>query len=570
LPSLRNSASSLRYCGFLVVAMALGGCWSDTNLTSQTFPHGLSSFSVTVQDLSGELGSFPLSTVEFRITAQALDEDGNPFPFNGPTFVYVTPGNIMQTQYNQALTPADDPVLTFVNGQATGDFWALHVYGDTDIWVENRTVNDAGPGGYATGVADLEYGYPLLAELQVTSDNTVDPLENDYVILDETKTRCFAPDGGGGSPPVPMVEDGGYCPPAQQYNMDLLVTAVQSDGFYVMDLNSYHMDLDAGYMVPNPGYDPSTLAYDLPGSWAYLFVYNYSAPELFLGNRLVTLSGIISEFDADTQLDYPAWTVNSDPVFANPQPQDIPPPVPIDPNWCSIGGAPAINSDIYLCGPSTADEHFESLESGLVIARNVTMPSRWLDCNLTGTGDVPYQPTTGCLPTTNSTFCGPNETLAQCPAGQDCIASECSVQCQSAADCNAQDQEACIDGHCQNACLCRAYCDSILDCTEESEYNSYGQYDAYIPGQQNPDGTTHTPWKISFQTRNGAPGLDPQNSPGMVLDIVGMLNQVRASDPMWEVIPRLESDICCHQDANLCNLDAGVTVPICPQPSSSQ
>jgi hypothetical protein len=57
----------------------------------------------------------------------------------------------------------------------------------------------------------------------------------------------------------------------------------------------------------------------------------------------------------------------------------------------------------------------------------------------------------------------------------------------------------------------------------------------------------------------------------MVLDIVGMLNQVRAADPMWEVIPRVESDICCHLGtgpAGACSYDGGV--PVCPQPSSSQ
>jgi hypothetical protein len=556
----------------LVVAAALTGCWGTTNLTSQTFPHGLSSFQVSVKDLTGELGNFPIGTVQVQVTAQALDEDGNPFDFNGQAFVYVTPGNIMENQYDEATSPAQDPTLTFVNGQAQGTVYALHVYGDTDFWVEFRCTKDAGTGCFATGVADLEYGYPLLAELQVTADNTLDPLENNYVTLDETKTRCFAPDGGGvGSPPEAIVPDAGYCPPEQQYNMDLLVTAVQSDGFYAMDLNSYHMDPDAGYMVPNPGYDPGTGNYDLPGSWAYLFVYNYDAPELFMGNRLVTLSGIIGEFDGDTQLDYPAWTVNTNPQYANPQPQDIPPPVAIDPNWCSDGTPYSIYSDIYLCAPGTNNLQLESLESGLVIAQNVTMPSRWLNCDVTGTGDVPYQPATGCLPNTNSQFCGTDETLSQCPAGQDCVASECSVRCTSVADCNAEDQEACIDGHCQNACLCRAYCDSILDCTEESEYNSYGQYDGFIPGQQNPDGTTHTPWKLSFQTRNGAPGLLPQSSPGMVLDIVGMLNQVRAADPMWEVIPRVESDICCHLGtgpAGACSYDGGV--PVCPQPSSSQ
>ncbi len=585
MPSLRNRAS--RRCAsslaagsrlaLLIGVLALGGCWGTTNLTSKTFTHGLSSFQVSVQDLSGKLGTFTLSTVEIQVTVQALDEDGNPFDFNGIAYVYVTPGSVMENQYDVAPSPAQDPTLTFVDGKAQGDIYALDVYGDTQIWVEYRCVNvDGGPGCYSTGVADLLYGYPLLAELQVTADNTLDPLENDYVTIDETKGRCITPDGGEFSPPVNAVIDGGGCEaPNQLYYMDLLVTAVQSDGFYAMDLNSYHMDEDAGYMVPNPGFDPATQAYDLPGSWAYIFVYNYDAPELFLGNRLITLSGIIGEFDADTQLDYPAWTVNDNPQYANPQPQDVPPPVPIDPSWCSDGTPYSIYSDIYLCAPGTNNLQFESLESGLVIARNVTMPTRWLNCDLTGTGKVPYQPDTGCMPNTNSTFCGPDEQLATCPAGQDCIASECVARCTSAADCNAEDQEACIDGHCQNACLCRAYCDSILDCTEESEYNSYGQYDGYIPGQQNPDGTMHTPWKISFETRTGAPGLVPTASPGMVLDIVGMLNQVRASDPMWEVIPRLESDICCHPGTGpatglgACTEDGG-TVPVCPQPSSSQ
>ena len=469
MSSLPNRLASLRHCSALAFALALGGCWGYTNLTTNvTFPHGLSSFVVTVQDESGQLGGFPLGAVEIQVTAQALDEKGNDFPFNGSAYVYVTPGNIMQNQYDVAQTPDQDPVLTFVKGTATANIYALHVYGDTAVWVEYRALEDAGPGGYATGVSnpDLLYGYPLLAELQVTADNTLDPLENNYVILDETKGRCTTPDGGEVTPPVPADTVNGICePPNQLYYMDLIVTAVQSDGFYAMDLNSYHMDPDAGYMVPNLGFDPNTGNYDLPGSWAYIFVYNYDAPELFLGNRLTTLSGTIGEFVADTQLDYPAWTVNSNPQFANPQPQDVPPPVPIDPNWCSDGTPYSIYSDIYLCAPGTNNLQLESLESGLVIARNVTMPNRWLNCDLTGTGKVPYQPDTGCLPNTNSQFCGPDEQESQCPVGQDCVASECAVRCTSTAQCNAQDQEACIDGHCQNACLCRAYCDSILNCT---------------------------------------------------------------------------------------------------------
>ncbi|HUB09044.1 MAG TPA: hypothetical protein VMB50_18690, partial [Myxococcales bacterium] len=190
----------------------------------------------------------------------------------------------------------------------------------------------------------------------------------------------------------------------------------------------------------------------------------------------------------------------------------------------------------------------------------------------TGTGEIPYRTSTGCMPDTNSAFCGePGAAIKECPSGQDCVANECAARCSTKADCvnNVTEEEDCIDGHCQNACLCLEYCNSELNCSELSGYNSYGQYNGWIPGEQYSDGGSHTPWKIGFVTRNGAPELSPQTMPGMVVDIAGMMNQVRAADPMWEIDPRIQADVCCHAGSPFCGPDAGNAVPVCPQPASA-
>ncbi len=539
------------------VAAALGfvfaaGCDAHTPLQN-----GLNSFQVTAEDLSGMVGQFPTDPVEISVTAKAVDELGNfDNSFNGKAYVYVTPGQVMAGN-TVATSPDQEPQIQFTNGKASGTLWAQHPFGDTVVWVESRPVGgaDAGAalGNYATGVSDppIHYGYPLLSDLQITSDNTKSPLMGNYVNVDQSKTRCIAPQSDGG------------CDPSQVYSMDLIVTAVQSDGFYVMDRNSY--DPTSG--KPMPGFDPDTFKDDLPGSWAYLFVYNYDAPDLFVGDRLVALSGNLGEFVGDTQMDFPAWTKNPDPQYADPHPQDVPPPVAIDPAWCAIGTPGDHLADQYLCAPGTDNLQLESLESGLVVAHDVTLPSRFLNCDLTGTGKVPYRKASGCLPQTSGSFCGEiGAAIAHCPEGSDCVANECARRCESSSDCSALDQEACIDGHCQNACLCREYCDSLLGCTEQSEFAGYGQYAASFPGQNLSNGGQHPPWKLSFETRSGVPGLVPQAKPGMVVDVVGMLVQVRASDPMWEIAPRVASDVCCHGDSPGCDATAGVA--ICPQPTA--
>ncbi len=570
--------TDLRQFGVLA-ALVVAGCDTRASL-----PNDLSSFAVQAEDRSGQAGNFPLAQVKIHVAATALDQLGNPLRgYYGHPYVYVTPGQVMKGEFAIASSPEDEPQLSFDAGFAEGDIYAEHVFGQTAVWVEDReTLLDGGApdgGYYATGVSDpdLEYGYPLLADLQITPDNTEDPLENNYVVLDQSKTRCIAPPPAARGAPLPdgaILPDGG-CAPEYQYQMDLIVTAVQSDGFYAADRNSYY--LDGGVLVPKPGWDPGTGAYDLPGSWAYIFVYNYDAPDLFIGNRLVALSGTLGEFVGDTQLDYPAWTMNPDPQFVDPHPQDAPPPVPVNPQWCLNGGPGDHLADQYLCAPSTSNLQFESLESALITAQSVTMPSRWLNCDVTGTGNVPYRKAAGCLPSTSSSFCGePGAAIAHCPDGTDCVANECATRCVTTADCNpggataltVDEQQECIDGHCLNACLCREYCDSMIDCSEQSEYTSYGQYDGWIPGVPEDGGYGH-PWKLSLMTRSGAPSLSPTESAGMVLDVTGMLVQVRASDPMWEVVPRVDTDICCHQGSPGCpGPDGGVAVPICPQPTA--
>jgi hypothetical protein len=65
----------------------------------------------------------------------------------------------------------------------------------------------------------------------------------------------------------------------------MIVTAVRIDGFYVTDIDDTEFN--------------------------HLFVFNFSRPEdLFAGDKLVTVSGPISEFNGLTELNFPLWEVD--------------------------------------------------------------------------------------------------------------------------------------------------------------------------------------------------------------------------------------------------------------------
>ncbi len=540
-----------------IAGVSLCAALACTTSTTPFFPNGLSSFQVVATDKSNAIWTFPHSAVEVHLDATALDNSGNlATGYNGFAEVFVTPGLILTQfgpsgQFSSTSDGGDNPTIQFQNGRASIDAWAIKVFGDAVFIVQDVSGGDAGSGNnlQASGASNpLHYAYPLIQDTQITSVNIYSPLNGSYVVFDEHKPRCLAPPA-----------DGGACDPTQLYYMDMMVSSVGDNYFTVLDLNAYKPD--SGYPGAPNGFDPNTGLNDLPGTWATMFVYTYQAPTLFVGDRLSQLQGTMQEFAGDTQLNFPTYILSADSRNSAARPQDLPPPMPINPDWCiprDIGGLPA---DATLCETSITDIKLESLESGLVSLRNATMPSRFLDCNLNGTGKINYRTASGCMPQTGGNFCYDGGGGAACLAGEDCIADECLVQCATDADCILSDSEACIDGHCQNPCMCRQYCDSVLTCTEKFQYDTYGQYNVLFPGS---DGGL---WKFGTITKTGVPSFNPFTSPGMVVDYSnGILEQVDAADPSWLIVPRDPADLCCHADSPGCNGDAGLA--ICPKPSS--
>jgi hypothetical protein len=325
-----------------------------------------------------------------------------------------------------------------------------------------------------------------------------------------------------------QISVGGSCGPSS-----LIVTAVGSDFFIVADLSAYNPDSG----LPNPGYDSRTGENDLPGSWGSLYVYTYEAPPYFLGARLGSITGTLQAFAGGEQLNFPAVS-----GVEEPQPQLLPNPVPIDPSWCIPRALADLPSDGLLCDDSVDDLTLPSLESSLIKIPTATLPSRWLDCNFENNGDIDYRTSAGCMPSTMGQFCQIDGGTA-CGSGEDCIANECVAQCQSTADCNLGDDEQCVDGHCQNACLCRQYCDSLPGCSELYEFNTYGQYVVTFPGS---DGGA---WKFGALTRQGNPNFDPSTVPGMnVRFLNGFLTRVEDFDPQWLIVTRIATDLCCVTD----------------------
>lgn len=530
----------------------LAGLCGCTDTTPQTA--GLASFQVTATDISNAIDTFPTGAVGVSLSITAIDKQGNvDTSYNGFAQIYCTPGTILTqlgTDGNfspaaaESISDPSDPTIQFQNGRAQTTAWAVKVFGETNYWVQDVSGSDAGVGDYrlATGVSNpIRYGYPRIQDTQITADNIQSPLNGSYVYFDESQPRCLQPPG-----------DGGLCDPSQIYFMDMIVSSVGSDHFTVTDVNAY--DLDSG--VPSPGLDPNNGVYDLPGSWATMYVYTFSEPTLFVGQRLNQLSGTLQEFAGDTQLNFPSYTLNPSSRYALPQPQDVPPPTRIQPDWCMPRDANDQTSDYQLCETSVTDLHFESLESALVSLSDATMPSRWLSCDLSGNGQIPYRVATGCMPLTGGIFC--NGDGGTCQEGLACVANECVSPCATDKDCVAQDSEACVDGYCMNACLCRQYCDSIPGCSELYTYNAYGQYNVQFPGS---DGGI---WKFNAVSKTGVPSFNPFTSPGMVVDFTsGVLEQIDAADPMWLIAPSTPNDMCCHSGSPGCTGDAGI--PVCPK-----
>ncbi|XXF75823.1 hypothetical protein P2318_22545 [Myxococcaceae bacterium GXIMD 01537] len=370
--------------------------------------------------------------VSFDIGIRALTGANQPLDsFSGPVSFRVVPGDL-SGDYSTRWTQLTD-------GAGSGKVIVSHLYGEARVWVEDLppTVNyvdggvaDAGPlpvepaqRTSSTGLSRIIYfEEPTLANVQrpeSADNNRNSPFAGQFLTIGR------APESGSpllqncpNLPPLPGGRpysfqdptatsniDGGVPDPNHGQMMTLVVTGIDPSGFFVADLTACKAREQWGSSTKGTA-EPEGL---LPGSYASLYVYNYSYPEdLYAGDLLWTLSGSATDFTGTTQLSFPAWTVREH-VRELPQSQwnkylDQAKPTELTMRTCGLGSqADGVDP---LCGYDYGNQKMESLESGLVRMRNVLFPSIIKSCDFNGDNTVPFF----CPKSGGWGACGDNET----------------------------------------------------------------------------------------------------------------------------------------------------------------
>ena len=137
----------------------------------------------------------------------------------------------------------------------------------------------------------------------------------------------------------------------------------------------------------------------------------------------------------------------------------------------------------------------ESLESGLVIVKNVKTPTHWVDCDFNQDGSVSNYDAT-------------------------CTADDPRTVCKEIA--------------------CKIACNQDVSCSEVSGFKTYGQWSVAMNGGQGP--------KINLLTQNGFPEFDPMDpkNQGILLDATGNLTQSLPARPRWIISVRSPTDVVIH------------------------
>jgi hypothetical protein len=229
------------------------------------------SFDVRIADggAGTEEAPLPFSHTPFtlNIDVDAIDLDGAPATwFEGPLHLRVEP---------RGKLAADQPeTFAMAGGVARGVPVRLYdAHNVANIWVESLGTDEA-PGNYATGLTqEIWAANPTIRNVQeVTPDPVLQTwltsaLAGEFVIVDLT-------------------------------DRTVAVTGVTNDGCYVTD-------------TTEPGIEYSSI-----------YVYNFSRPEVDVGDRIVSLSGTADEFFGFTELSFPSWRVDGT--------AEMPAPIAID------------------------------------------------------------------------------------------------------------------------------------------------------------------------------------------------------------------------------------------------
>ena len=252
-----------------------------------------------VQETPADVDLDELTSIRVEIQSGAVGDALTPLPFDpagAPFTLQLTAldarGNVKQDFDGPIVISSKpgkitSPQISFAGGEGSATVTLEKAFGETRIWVED-------PETYATGVSEpIFYRGPKIADVQASTTTIASPFEGERVPIDDDST--------------------------------LVVVGIARDGFYVSDV-------------------------DAP-EWASIYAYTFSAPAgLSVGDRVMKLSGRVSEFLGFTELVNPAWEVTGNAT--------VPPPQTVT---CT---------EIEAAAPNLA---MERLEAGLIAVENATV-----------------------------------------------------------------------------------------------------------------------------------------------------------------------------------------------------
>lgn len=334
----------------------------------------------------------PRGEVDIDVQVIARGKDGKPLEdFTGPVSFRVVPGDFTAGY--------DYRWMDVKNGVGKGVVKVNHLYSKVRVWVEDAPVAvmhaDGGvisedlPGEpeertWASGASgDLFFEEPTIAKIQIPDgyDNRSSPFIGQFLTIGR-------PPESGATLKQTCSDD----PENDGKEALLVVTGTDPTGFFVTDITACKQKEDvssaAGVRVP----EPSTF---LPGTYGSLFIYNYSFPEgLDQGDLLWSVAGASQEFTSTTQLTFPSWTV-AERVRELPEAEwnkwlSKAPIVDLNLRHCGLDDQPEPFVTDVLCGHNRRNLKMESMESGLVRARNVKFPQVFTNCDRDGDGEVPF------------------------------------------------------------------------------------------------------------------------------------------------------------------------------------
>ncbi|MBL8935890.1 MAG: hypothetical protein JNM69_15140 [Archangium sp.] len=328
-----------------------------------------------------------------------------------------------------------------VAGEIRGVVRVQHQYGQVRLWLENAPPRQLYDGGtliapdrlppddtrysFATGSSPIVwFEEQTLQTLNMpdTLDNRSSPFVGEFVRV--------------GTPPemgTPLKQTCLDDPERNGQQMAMVVTGVEPTGFYVTDITACRQKelLQSGTLRVRTPEPPEPCLVTLtdggvaniedvpggrnarcaisktactarsqcssyaPGTFASLFVFNFSFPEgLNQGDLLFSLSGAMQEFTSTTQMTFPAWTIAERVRLLPPSQWDkwlrFAPPVDINYRICGLDNAFAPFITDALCGQSSTNLKLESLEAGLVRVKGVSFPQKFANCDFDANGSVPF------------------------------------------------------------------------------------------------------------------------------------------------------------------------------------